>query len=92
LKVNLVNKATVNVVDPDMMSKLATAPFVLVVEGWNVKTGLGSRFGSYLLQAGFKGRYNHLGTSREGAGGLWQQMGYQGLDPKGIMEAIQALA
>jgi transketolase C-terminal domain/subunit len=91
LKVNLVNKATVNVVDPDMMSKLATAPFVLVVEGWNVKTGLGSRFGSYLLQAGFKGRYNHLGTNKEGAGGLWQQMGYQGLDPKGIMEAIQAL-
>jgi transketolase len=92
LKVNLVNKATVNVVDPDMMSRLATAPFVLVVEGWNVKTGLGSRFGSYLLQAGFKGRYNHLGTNKEGAGGLWQQMGYQGLDPKGIMEAVQALA
>jgi transketolase C-terminal domain/subunit len=91
LKVNLVNKATVNVVDPAMMSKLAAAPFVLVVEGWNVKTGLGSRFGSYLLQAGFKGRYNHLGTNKEGAGGLWQQMGYQGLDPKGIMEAIRAL-
>jgi transketolase len=92
LAVSLVNKATVNVVDADMMSRLAAAPFVLVVEGWNVKTGLGSRFGSYLLQAGFKGRYNHLGTSKEGAGGLWQQMGYQGLDPKGIMEAIQALA
>ncbi len=35
-----------------MMKTLAAAPFVLVVEGWNVKTGLGSRFGSYLLQAG----------------------------------------
>lgn len=92
LRVNLVNKATVNVVDLEMMCKLATAPFVLVVEGWNVKTGLGSRFGSYLLQAGFKGRYNHLGTNREGAGGLWQQMGYQGLDSKGIMGAIRALA
>jgi transketolase len=92
LKVNLVNKSTLNVVDPDMMKRLAAAPFVLVAEGWNVKTGLGSRFGSYLLQAGFKGRYNHLGTNREGAGGLWQQMGYQGLDPRGILEAIQALA
>jgi transketolase C-terminal domain/subunit len=92
MKVNLVNKATVNVVDPAMMMKLAGAPFVLVVEGWNVKTGLGSRFGSYLLQAGFKGRYNHIGTHKEGSGGLWQQMGYQGLDSQGIAAAIEALA
>jgi len=92
VKVNLVNKSTLNVIDPDMMRKLAAAPFVLVTEGWNVKTGLGSRFGSYLLQAGFKGRYNHIGTNREGSGGLWQQMGYQGLDPRGILEAAQALA
>jgi transketolase len=91
LNVALVNKATLNVVDATMMAKLATAPFVLVVEGWNVKTGLGSRFGSYLLQAGFKGRYNHLGTHLEGAGGQWQQMGYQGLDPAGIVKAVEAL-
>src|SRR5581483_2966110 len=92
LKVNLVNKATLNVLDTAMMKKLAAAPFVLVAEGWNVKTGLGSRFGSYLLQAGFKGRYNHIGTHREGSGGLWQQMGHQGLDPQGIEKAIRALA
>ncbi len=92
LKVNLVNKSTLNVVDPAMMTKLAVAPFVLVTEGWNVKTGLGSRFGSYLLQAGFKGRYNHIGTHQEGSGGLWQQMGYQGLDPQGILASIEALA
>jgi len=92
LKVNLVNKATLNVLDTAMMKKLAAAPFVLVAEGWNVKTGLGSRFGSYLLQAGFKGRYNHIGTYKEGAGGLWQQMGYQHLDPQGIQKAIEALA
>ncbi len=42
------------------MRRLAGAPFVLVTEGWNLKTGLGSRFGSQLLQVGFKGRYNHL--------------------------------
>ena len=74
-----------------MMQRLAQAPFVLVTEGWNVRTGLGSRFGSQLLQAGFKGRYNHIGTSREGCGGLWQQMGHQGLDPAGIARAVQAL-
>ena len=87
----LINKPTLNVVDPDMMKKLAAAPWVLVVEGYNVKTGLGSRFGSYLLQVGFKGKYNHIGVHKEGSGGLWQQMGYQGLDPKGIAESIQKL-
>ncbi len=74
-----------------MMRKLARVPFVLVAEGWNVKTGLGSRFGSYLLQAGFNGKYNHIGTHKEGAGGLWQQMGYQGLDSDAILNAIKAL-
>jgi transketolase len=91
VKVGLVNKSTLNVVDADMMKKLAQAPFVLVAEGWNVKTGLGSRFGSYLLQAGFKGRYNHIGVHLEGSGGLWQQMGYQGLDSDGILKAVEAL-
>ena len=88
----LVNKATLNVVDASMMQTLAKAPWVLVVEGWNVKTGLGSRFGSYLLQYGFKGKYDHLGTHLEGSGGLWQQMGYQGLDPAGISAAITRLS
>ena len=59
--------------------------------GWNVKTGLGSRFGSYLLQAGFKGKYNHIGTHQGRCGGLWQQMGHQGLDSAGIQAAIKAL-
>jgi len=92
VKVGLINKATLNVVDEDMMKTLAGAPFVLVAEGWNVKTGLGSRFGTYLLKAGFKGRYNNIGTNREGSGGLWQQMGHQGLDPDGIAKAIKELA
>ena len=61
------------------------------VLAWNVKTGLGSRFGSYLLQAGFKGKYNHVGTHMEGRGGQWQQMGHQGLDSEGIQSAIKAL-
>ncbi|HEX8324558.1 MAG TPA: hypothetical protein VF595_11685 [Tepidisphaeraceae bacterium] len=91
-KVGLVNKSTLNVYDEAMMKKLAAAPWVLVVEGYNVKTGLGSRFGSELLKRGFKGKYNNIGTHLEGCGGLWQQMGYQGLDPAGITKAIQALA
>jgi transketolase len=92
VKIGLINKPTLNVVDPAMMKKLAAAPWVLVAEGYNVKTGLGSRFGSYLLKAGFKGNYDHIGVHKEGAGGIWQQMGYQGLDPTGIAAAIERLA
>jgi hypothetical protein len=73
------------------MKRLAGVPFVLVAEGWNVKTGLGSRFGSALLQAGFRGRFDHIGTHKEGCGGLWQQMGYQGLDSAGIERSIRRL-
>lgn len=91
VKVGLVNKATLNVYDEAMMKKLAAAPFVLVAEGFNVKTGLGSRFGTELLKRGFKGKYNNIGTHREGSGGLWQQMGYQGLDPAGIAKAVREL-
>jgi transketolase len=91
VKVGLINKPTLNVIDGEMMKLLSTVPFVLVAEGWNAKTGLGSRFGSNLLQAGFKGRYNHIGTHKEGCGGQWQQMGYQGLDPQGIAAAVKAL-
>jgi len=91
-KVGLINKATLNVYDEEVMKKLVAAPFVLVAEGYNVKTGLGSRFGSELLKRGFKGKFNNIGTHLEGSGGLWQQMGYQGLDPAGIAKAIQALA
>ncbi len=92
VKVGLINKATLNIVDAAMLKRLAAAPFVLMTEGWNLKTGLGGRFGTQLLQVGFKGRYNHLGVHREGCGGLWQQMGYQGLDSPGIQAAIKALA
>jgi transketolase len=90
-KVGLINKSTLNTYDEVVMKKLAAAPFVLVAEGYNVKTGLGSRFGSELLKRGFKGKYNNIGTHKEGCGGLWQQMGYQGLDSAGIQKSIKAL-
>jgi len=90
-KVGLINKSTLNVYDEAMMKTLAGASFVLVAEGFNAKTGLGSRFGSELLKRGFKGKYNNIGTHKEGSGGLWEQMGYQGLDSAGIEKAIKAL-
>jgi transketolase len=91
LHIGLINKATLNVYDDAMMAKLAAAPMVLVAESFNVNTGLGSRFGTELLKRGFKGRYNNIGTHREGSGGLWQQMGHQGVDTDGIQAAIREL-
>ena len=91
VKVGLINKPTLNVYDQETMSMLAGVPFVLVAESFNVKTGLGCRFGTELLKLGFKGRYNNIGTHREGPGGLWQQMGYQGLDPEGIIQSVKTL-
>jgi len=92
IAVGLINKSTVNVVDAAMMKTLSRAPFVLVAEGWNVNTGLGSRFGSHLLKVGFKGTYHHIGTHLEGDGGLWQQVSHQGLDPDGIIKEVKCLA
>jgi transketolase len=91
VKVGLINKSTLNIYDEETMKLLAKAPWVLVAEGWNVKTGLGSRLGTELLKRGFKGKYNNIGVNREGSGGLWQQIGYQGLDPAGITAAVKKL-
>ena len=92
VQVGLINKPTLNVYDEATMQRLVASPFVLVAEAFNVKTGLGSRFGTEMLKRGFHGRYDHIGTSREGLGGLWQQMGHQGLDPEGIATALQRLS
>jgi transketolase len=89
IDVGLVNKATLNLWDPEMMKRLAAAPYVLVAEAQNHKTGLGSRFGSALLQYGFTGVYEHIGVHLEGSGGLWQQMPYQGLGSDGIANTVR---
>ncbi|MCH2202230.1 MAG: transketolase [Fuerstiella sp.] len=91
LDFGLVCKATLNVYDESMMERLVNSPAVLVAESFNVNTGLGSRFGTELLRRGFKGSYNNIGTNKEGSGGLWQQMGYQGIDADGILEAARNL-
>ena len=91
IDVGLIVKSTLNAYDEEVMAKLAKAPAVLVAESFNIKTGLGSKFGSELLKRGFKGTYNHIGTHKEGSGGLWRQMGYQGLDPEGIAASFKKL-
>ena len=91
INVGLINKATLNIVDEDMMAKIGSTPFVLVVESFNRRTGLGSRFGSWLLERDLTPRYAYLGVHEEGCGGLWEQFPYQGLDPEGIISHVKGL-
>jgi transketolase len=91
INVGLINKPTINVIDEEMMAKLGKAPFVLVVECFNRKTGLGSRFGSWLLERGYAPKFAYLGTHQEGCGGLWEQFPHQGIDPAGIMTKVKEL-
>ncbi|MBE9077267.1 transketolase [Romeria aff. gracilis LEGE 07310] len=91
IEVGLINKSTLNAVDEDSMAKVGAAPFVLVVEEFNRRTGLGSRFGSLLLERGLTPKYAHLGTHEEGSGGLWEQFPHQGLDPESIMKKVKQL-
>jgi transketolase C-terminal domain/subunit len=91
IDVGLINKPTLNVVDEAMLSKIGKSPRVLVVEAFNRKTGLGSRMGSWLLERGYTPKYAHLGTHKEGCGGLWEQFPHQGIDPAGIMAKIKSM-
>ena len=92
MDVGLINKVTLNVVDEEMMAKIGKAPFVLVTEAFNRRTGLGSRFGSWLLERGYSPKFAFLGTHEEGCGGLWEQFPHQGIDPDGIMAKVKELA
>ena len=89
--VGLINKPTLNVVDEDMMTKLGDSPMVLVVETQNSKTGLGSRFGSWLLERGFAPKYGYMGTSRIGQGGLGEQIPFQGMGTDDIVSKVKDL-
>jgi transketolase len=91
IDVGLVNKPTLNVVDEETLGHVGESPFVLLVESQNQNTGLGVRYGTWLLSRGYSPRYAHMGTVREGGGGLWEQLPHQGLDVSTIMRRVRAL-
>ena len=91
MEIGLVNKPVLNVVDETMLATLGTSPFVLVVETQNVKTGLGSRFGSWLLERGYAPKFGFMGSWKDGQGGLGEQIPYQGLGTEAIRERVLAL-
>jgi len=91
IRVGLINKPTLNVVDEEMMTRLGSAGFVLLVETQSIKSGLGARFGTWLLERGTSTTYAHLGVTREGHGGITEQIPYQKLDPDDILEKIRSM-
>jgi transketolase C-terminal domain/subunit len=91
IDVGLINKPTLNVVDEETILRAGETPCVLVVESQNVKSGLGIRFGTWLLERRLSPRYAHLGTHRHGSGGLWEQIAHQGLDSDAIVARLRTL-
>ncbi|KAJ3515922.1 hypothetical protein NLJ89_g1449 [Agrocybe chaxingu] len=92
LDVGLINKPCLNVVDEQTIQKIGRSPFVLVVESFNQKTGLGSKFGTWLLERQLTPKYGYMGTTKEGCGGLWEQIPFQNLDPQSIILKIKQLS
>ncbi|MGD9948592.1 MAG: transketolase C-terminal domain-containing protein [Desulfobulbus sp.] len=91
INLGLINKPVLNVIDEAMLAKVGASPMALVVETQNSKTGLGIRYGSWLLERGFTPKYGYMGTWKDGMGGLSEQIPYQGLGPDAIREKVQQL-
>ncbi len=91
IEVGLINKPTLNVIDEEMLAKAGGSPFVMVVESQNSKTGLGIRYGTWLLERGLHPQYSYLGTSKIGQGGIAEQLPHQGLAVADIIRKILAL-
>ena len=62
-----------------------------VVESFNRRTGLGSRFGTWLLERGLAPKFGAMGTCRLGQGGLAEQIPFQGMGREDITAKIRAL-
>ncbi len=92
INVGLINKPTLNVIDEEMVEKVGRSPFALVVESQNTKTGLGSRYGTWLLERGLTPKYALMGTSKLGHGGIAEQLPHQGLAVGDIKNKIRSMA
>jgi len=91
IKVGVINKVSINTIDEQTMQLIGNSKFVVVAESWNEKTGLGSRLGTQLLERSLTPKFARMGTTREGCGGLTEQIPYQGLDPQSVITKIQSL-
>jgi len=88
----LLNKTTLNQVDESSLLRVGKSPFVFVAESQNINTGLGSRFGTWLLERGLRPRFARAGTHQRGHGGGFEQVAQQGLDSGSLVKAITAIS
>jgi len=91
INIGLINKPVLNVIDEAMLAKVGASPMALIVETQSTKTGLGSRYGSWLLERGFAPKFSSMGTWKDGMGGLSEQIPYQGLGTADIQEKVKQL-
>ncbi|MBB5348227.1 transketolase [Desulfoprunum benzoelyticum] len=91
IDVGLINKTTLNACDEEMLAAVGAGPFALIVESQNTRTGLGIRYGTWLLERGYAPKYAAMGTSRPGHGGLDEQLPHQGLAVADIKNRITTL-
>ena len=97
MDVGLINKVSLNILDPEMMETLAACPLVLVSECLGYKTGLGSKMGSWLLetqhaqQGGSVAKFGRIATHHEGCGGLWEQAYHQGFDSESVQKKVKEM-
>lgn len=91
IDLGLINKPVLNIIDEAMLAKVGASPMALVVETQNSKTGLGIRYGSWLLERGYAPKYGYMGTWKDGAGGLAEQIPYQGMGTEAIVDKVKRL-
>lgn len=91
IDLGLINKPVLNIIDESTLAKVGSSPMVLVVETQNSKTGLGIRYGSWLLERGYAPKYGYMGTWKDGAGGLSEQIPYQGMGSEAIIDKVKQL-
>jgi transketolase len=85
IPVGLINKVSLTACDENTLRRVGTSPLAFVIESQNHFTGLGIRYGSWLLERGYPPQYRYLGSARLGNGGLWEQIPHQNLDPDSLI-------
>lgn len=91
IDVGLINKSTLNVIDEEALKEAGSTGFVIVVESFSKRNGLGMRYGTWLLEAGLSPKYAHLGTHHEGSGGLHEHYPHQGIDSASIQKQVKSM-
>ena len=91
IDVGLINKVTLNLPDEDMLARIGATGFVVVAESQHIQTGLGVRFGTWLLERNLSPRYARLGVDKGGAGGLGEHIFHHGLDSDSLQKQVRAL-